>query len=119
MSRGQTMGEVDFPKSPHVHFDLKQQRSDGLYFIDTYRPSISNCTEDKFIKQGQTALVDGKCSPAFLDKAKWPAISLTYNDKPQEATSSGKTIIRGKEQYAHNDIDYSFHHSDGFGSGIG
>lgn len=62
--RGQYLGTVDFPGTPHIHLDVKVFEGSNLYFVDIYPQSDGNCVRWKFNPNGNI-LVPGKCSPGY------------------------------------------------------
>jgi hypothetical protein len=65
VERGQLLGWVEFPGLPHIHVDVKQYRSTGLYFFDSYKPKITECTEYYLVKQGIVEPSRAKCPPGY------------------------------------------------------
>jgi hypothetical protein len=67
VSRGDTIGFVNFPGAPHVHLDVKLFRVDGhLYFPDIYVPLDSSiCAEWRFVPGSDPEYVKTDCSPGY------------------------------------------------------
>jgi hypothetical protein len=65
VERGDFLGWVDFPYLPHIHLDVNQHRDSGVYFLDSYRPTLDTCTEYRLIGQGKFESIKAKCPPGF------------------------------------------------------
>lgn len=73
ISRGQYIGTVDYPPGPpHTHIGIYQRRSDGLFMIDSFSPSISNPIEYRLESSGDITPVDSQPSLGYWTKENDP-----------------------------------------------
>lgn len=66
LSRGDLVGQVNFPWAPHVHLSMGRQGVDGWYFFDIFVPlDPSICAEWKWAPNNDPIYVKSSCSPGY------------------------------------------------------